>query len=219
MKIVKSKKAFTMLELVMVIVVIGILAALAIPRMKRDIRQEAGDNILSAIRYTQHLALMDDKTNPNDPKWQMTLWHFRIGSYSVGSKTKLFYTLSSNMDHDTNVDKSETAIDPTNGKYMYHLAGDSTTHSDESPNIFIGKKYGVNRATLSNGCNNGAKHIAFDNLGRPYNGIYGATNKFSKIIKKNCEIKFDFEDSDLSPLTIVILKETGYAYIKDQNAS
>ncbi len=220
----KKQKAFTMLELVMVIVVLGILAAVAIPRMKRDIRQEAGDNILSAIRYTQHLALMDDKTNPNDPNWQKTLWHFRIGSYSDGGKTKLFYTISSNMDHDHNVDKNEAAIDPANGKYMYHLAGagGSTIGNDESPNIFIGKNYGVNKVTLSNACtdaNPNRQHIAFDHLGRPYAGIYGATNDFATMIKQNCEMKFEFEDSDLSPLTIIILKETGYAYIKDQNAS
>jgi len=45
--------AFTMIELVLVIVVLGILAALAMPRLERDLRQEAKDNLLSAIRYTQ----------------------------------------------------------------------------------------------------------------------------------------------------------------------
>jgi len=60
----RNKSAFTMIELILVIVVLGILAALAMPRVDRDSRQEAADNILSAIRYTQHLALMDNKTNP-----------------------------------------------------------------------------------------------------------------------------------------------------------
>ena len=61
----KQSKAFTMIELVFVIVVIGILAALALPRIERDLRQEAADNILAAIRYTQHLALNDNKTDPS----------------------------------------------------------------------------------------------------------------------------------------------------------
>ena len=70
----KHKKAFTMIELVFVIVVLGILAALALPRMDRDLRQEAKDNLLSDICYTQHLALTDNKTNPADPNWQSKLW-------------------------------------------------------------------------------------------------------------------------------------------------
>ena len=57
----KNKKAFTMLELVFVIVVSGILAATFIPRFDRDNLQEAADQVISHIRYTQHLAMVDDK--------------------------------------------------------------------------------------------------------------------------------------------------------------
>ena len=89
----KHTKAFTMLELVFVIVVLGILAALALPRMDRDLRQEAKDNILSAIRYTQHLALMDDKTNPTDANWQNKLWKITFSSSTDNLAN--FYTVSS----------------------------------------------------------------------------------------------------------------------------
>lgn len=114
-----KKPAFTMLELVFVIVVLGILAALAMPRLDRDLRQEAKDNILSAIRYTQHLALMDDKTVPGTA-WQANLWNIAIGSSS--------YTISSG---------GTAALDPVNGQAM-----DGT-----SPNTQIGKKYSVNGAS------------------------------------------------------------------------
>jgi len=116
-----KRNAFTMLELVLVIVVMGILASMAIPRMERDTRQEVADNILSAIRYTQHLALMDDKTDPTDVKWQMLLWHIRFSHYTLTNGDKRwFYTISSNSDHNENVDKNETAIDPQNGLYLFH---------------------------------------------------------------------------------------------------
>ena len=62
----------------MVIVVLGILAALALPRMERDYRQEAGDNILSAIRFAQHNALMDNVTEPSDAQWQRKFWRFGV---------------------------------------------------------------------------------------------------------------------------------------------
>lgn len=119
-----KKPAFTMLELVFVIVVLGILAALAMPRLDRDLRQEAKDNILSAIRYTQHLALIDDKTVPGTA-WQANLWN--IAFQSDGSS----YTISSG---------GTNALDPIDGKAM-----DGT-----SPNTLIGKKYSADG--VSGGC-------------------------------------------------------------------
>lgn len=119
-----KKQAFTMIELVLVIVVLGILAALAMPRLDRDLRQEAKDNILSAIRYTQHLAMIDDKTVPGTA-WQANLW--KISFQADGSS----YTISSG---------GNVALDPIDGKAM-----DGT-----SPNTLIGKKYSVDG--VSGGC-------------------------------------------------------------------
>lgn len=208
-----KKNAFTMLELVMVLVVIGILAALAIPRMDRDLRQEAADNVLSAIRYTQHLALMDNKTNPSDPVWQKKLWHLRFASYG-GSIA--FYTISSNTDSNTNVDRNETAIDPANGKRMYHLAGDSSLdETDESPSIFIKEKYSVNSVILTGGCA-GGQLIAFDHLGRPHVGIYSATNDYRSYMSSDCTMTFGFEDDSINSFQIIIKQETGHAHIVGQ---
>mgnify|MGYP000333148423 CR=1 FL=1 len=142
--IAKERKAFTMLELVFVIVVIGILASLALPRIERDLRQEAADNILAAIRYTQHLALNDNKTDPNDANWQKKFWQIRFESDGNGG---LLYKVGSNEDNGTNIDKAEAAIDPVNGKYMF--ASNTTLQSDESPNVLLGKKYGVGTIFLS----------------------------------------------------------------------
>ena len=210
----RQTNAFTMLELVFVIVVLGILAALALPRMDRDLRQEAADNILSAIRYTQHLALNDDKTDPFDPNWQKELWQIRftVSSNNEGS----FYTISSDQNHLGGVDKNETAIDPINGKYMYNNSTSVDIDSDESPNIFIGRKYGINSLSLAGGCS--AQHLAFDHLGRVHNGIGSATNNYNKYMSSDCNMTFGFVDS-LSPLIITIEKETGYAYIIGQEDS
>jgi len=214
----KHRKAFTMIELVFVIVVLGIIASLALPRMDRDLRQEAADNILSAIRYTQHLALNDDKTNPSDPNWQKELWTIQFSPDGAG---RYFYTISSDTDKDGTVtdpavDPSEVAIDPINGKYMY--TSDSTIDANESPNIFLGKKYGINDVdftncqTIANGADT-SKHIAFDQLGRPHKGIFVvATNDYRTVMTGTCTIKFSFEDGS-DDLIISIAEETGYADI------
>lgn len=194
--------AFTMLELIFVIVVLGILSALAMPRLDRDLRQEAKDNLLSAIRYTQHLALIDDKTDPNDGNWQRKLWMIQFVQFGG----KLRYRIGADTNGGGAIDKVEAAIDPINGKYIYNNS--TSLQSDESPNIFLGKKYGIDSLSLSGGCT--SQHIAFDNLGRPFSGITTATNDYSKYMTSDCSMTFGFESSDISDLIITISKETGY---------
>lgn len=212
----KHKSAFTMIELVFVIVVLGILAALALPRMDRDLRQEAADNVLSAIRYTQHLALNDDKTDPFDPNWQQKLWMIR---FTGGSNA--YYTVSSDIGNSTNlgsVNKIECAIDPINGKYMFNSSGVfASIGSDESPNVFLGHKYGINSVSPSGSCS--SQQIAFDNFGRTFNGLKTtsngslATNDYAKYMSGDCKMTFGFSGDSPAPFSIIIKKETGYAYI------
>lgn len=178
----KQKPAFTILELVMVIVVLGILASLAMPRMDRDLRQEAADNIISAIRHTQHLALVDDKTNPFDTTWQSELWKITFSDSN--------YTISSG---------NNFSIDPINAK---PIDGKATG----SPESRIGKKYGVSGIT-SVGC---GLTIGFDNLGRPHNGV-SANNTYDNYMSSDCNLTIRFSQSDVDDLHIDISRETGVA--------
>jgi len=212
----KHKNAFTMVELLFVIVVIGILASLAMPRLDRDNKQEASDNILSAIRYTQHLALTDNKTDPSLINWQKSLWTIRFHTSDDNDIDALFYTVASDMSRNGSIAKTETAIDPVNGKYMYNLNADTTIGSDESPNIFIGKQYGVDSISFAGGCSDDQQHISFDQLGRPHNGISGAGNTYSTYMNSDCNLTFNFTNSIADAFSIIIEKETGYAYIDGQ---
>jgi prepilin-type N-terminal cleavage/methylation domain-containing protein len=217
-----NKKAFTMIELVLVIVVLGILAALAIPRLERDLRQEAADNILSAIRYTQHLALIDDKQKFDDARWERRYWRLYFGTCD----NKAFYAVGSddNMDGSTNarVDSTEAALDPANGKLMWAKDTSCTNSSleitDLSPNIFIGKRYGVKDIRVGGSC--GSKYIAFDHLGRPHQGA-GFSNATKPIhagyLSSQCTLTFSLEEGD--SFTINIEPETGYASIAGQEES
>lgn len=216
----KNRFAFTLLEMIFVVVIIGILSLIAISSHVRDLREESSLSVLNAIRYTQQLALQDSKVDPLNSKWQRKLWHIRFSRYNSGAQW--FYTVSSSRDMDANVDKNEAATDPTNGKLFYNLGGDENIDSDESPNIFLGKHFSINSVDFS-GCKgytgaskklNSSTHVAFDQLGRPHKGIYGVKNRYSSVMHKDCKIKFGFYDSSIDDFTIVIKKETGYAFIE-----
>ncbi|MBR2156638.1 MAG: prepilin-type cleavage/methylation domain-containing protein, partial [Campylobacter sp.] len=74
----KTFRAFTMIELVFIIVVVGILAAVAIPRVERNGLIEAADQLSSHIRYTQQLAMNDNKFNANDDNWHRKGWRIEF---------------------------------------------------------------------------------------------------------------------------------------------
>ena len=83
-----KSSAFTLLELVFVIVVIGILSAVIIPSTKTNPLREAATQLISHIRYTQHLAMVDDRYGSSN-EWYKGRWHiaFVDNKYSILSNT------------------------------------------------------------------------------------------------------------------------------------
>lgn len=198
-----------MLELVFVIVVLGILAALAIPRFDRDLKQEAADHILSAIRYTQHLALSDNKHNFVQSDWQKALWQIRFSQTS----NNWSYSVATNIDYNNNLDQDESAMDPSNGQLLH------SSSAEASPNVFLTRKYSISNIVFNDCAGNSestANHIAFDNLGRPHRGVtQGATNDYETYIS-NTDCQITFSSPSFSDFKIEIKRETGYAFIVGQ---
>lgn len=213
-----KRKAFTMIELVFAIVVIGILAALAMPRIDRDLVNEASTNILSDIRYTQHLALMDNMHEFNNPLWQRKYWRIVFSSCAAGE----YYMIGSDNDasgsNNAFFARNESAIDPTNGNEMFGNALLCNTNGGAgiSDRLFITHKYGVDTVTSGGGCTgNGGRYLGFDYLGRPHYGfgLSGQPNSAS-YMSQDCHFKFTMKDG--SDFNITITAETGYAFIVNQ---
>ncbi len=213
-----KRPAFTMIEIVMVIVVLGILAALALPRFERDIKQEAADSILSDIRYTQHLALMSSKHQFNQPTWQRAFW--KISFESCGGGSGFFSSIGTDMDNGGDISQSEAAMDPANGKVMFWTntascanGGNSTT----SDRIFLTKKFGIKGISGAGGCAE-IQHIGFDHLGRPHVSFSGSTAPtYGSYMNTACTFTFTLSDDDT--FSIRINPETGYAFIVGQEDS
>ena len=225
----KNKSAFTIIELVFVIVVLGILASLAMGRMDRDLKQEAATTILSHIRLAQELALRDNKhRSDNSASWQTAYWQFAMKrcdddvAYRVGSDR--------NMGGGVNgIGKDESAINPIDGKYIFSKDC-SSLDIDETSSVLLTKKFGITNSNVitTGGCDR--KQILFDYLGRPHskNTTYASSSNsnlkyFDDIMKKDCNFTFILQtdqdnDGNDDNFTITIEAQTGHAFIVGQEA-
>lgn len=179
------KKAFTLIELVFVFVVIGILAAFMIPSTRTNPAVDAAIQLESDIRYAQHLAMIDDKFDANNTKWFSNLW-------------KIEFTGTGNQ------------YEIANDNYI-GLAGPATTFASEPltqntmQNIDLNADFGV---TIANGC---GADISFDHLGRPIIGDLSGDATviavYGKLLTAPCDINLT---NGADTATIRIENETGY---------
>ena len=216
------KKAFTLLELVFVIVVIGILAALILPRTKTNPVQEAAVQVLSHIRYTQHLALVDDKYNSNDTQWYKARWQIVFGNNNKYANYKPAYTIFSDSGaYSGDPKESEIALNPQNPNQILTGGYNNTAALNYNNAGFkgmkqlnLGEKYGITNVSFNGGCNIGLR-ISFDYLGRPFTGDqHTMTGPYSaltpRLITSDCNIILT---DGTETATIQISPETGYAKI------
>ncbi|MCJ7766548.1 MAG: type II secretion system GspH family protein [Thiovulaceae bacterium] len=117
-----KKSAFTMIELIIVIVVAGILAAVMIPRLERDSLREAANQLVRHIQYTQHLAMVDDVYDAGDTSWYQNRWSINLCStaYAVeranGSATAVDTLTQRDIDGtDNDLANMGVSISPTTG--------------------------------------------------------------------------------------------------------
>ena len=106
------KRAFTLLELVFVIVVVGVLAAVIIPSTKTNPVREAAIQLVSHIRYTQHLAMVDDKFDATNNNWYKNRWqiHFTGNEYEIVSNNNTTFAADP-MNSDANLSGIDLGAD------------------------------------------------------------------------------------------------------------
>lgn len=232
------KKAFTMLELIMVIVIVGVLAAVIIPRTGSNKLAECAVQLISDIRYTQHLGMVDDKYDTGEPLWFRQRWQL---SFSTSSGTLSYMIFSDKPSFTGSYDGNpganntytsvEVAHNPLNANiYMIGAANTSFDNYNASrltTRLDIKKTYGIEAVKMTGGTSSTVKRILFDHLGRPYRGT-GASSathpiNFSvdfvatstiriKLCTKTCVGSNATANND-NELIIAIEPETGYAHI------
>lgn len=199
------KVAFTIIELVFVIVVIGILSAAVIPRMKRDNIYEMAEQVLSHIRYTQHMAMMDDVFDHTRLDWYKARWHIDF----INGPCGVFYRIGSDSDLSSGTgdfSSMESARDPLTKTLIYNNTIPCAKKDGWYDDVLLETKYNI--VSMTSTCD--TQRIVFDHIGRPYTGLGGLTSLSGKM---SSDCKYTFIDANNNSATMTITAETGYAYI------
>ena len=232
------KKAFTLVELIFVVVVIGILAFSLWPKKQPIQALAAARQIVAHIRYTQHLALNDDKfathtytdkdgnANSIAKDWYKRLWRITFSDITADKDCKIGgwrYAVYQNIAGDLS-DKGqpngtiEAARNPAQaGKVLSACyPGLSTNTSDE---LNLSQTYKIKNIDFSEFAEGGKiQGIIFDELGRAYprgewTTPYDNSSKFSQDNGSFGRIKLSAKDR--SKASILIFAETGYACVEN----
>lgn len=229
------KRAFTMLELIFVIVIVGILSFVAASSFQRNTLREAADQLVSHIRYAQHLAMMDDKFNSTEAQWFMRRWTIRFqqnlvyttlapnGAYNNVWAYTIFTDLPNFVGH--NPDLLGMAKNPENPSQYLSGGYDNTLHVEDAKtmkNLRLGEKFGVKDIVFGGGCRSNVLYIHFDYLGRPMNS-FPTTQPYElpaagwhKLLTTQCTITLcdDICTNAAANKSIIgIEPETGYTHI------
>ena len=189
------KKSFSLIELIIVIIVIGILAASMKFSLANSSLNQAVDQIINHIRYTQQLALRDDKYQafPLDSSakegnrskyWFKQWWQIR---FSNKNNEDCWYEVFTDLPtggnynfeglgykpNNSNNWSLTYAKNPLNGKYLIGKCDDSSNYptcleADKKLNLTV--SYGIKVIKYENFFvkNNYSPRLLFDSYGKPY---------------------------------------------------
>lgn len=225
------KKAFTLVELIFVVVVIGILAFSLWPKKQPIQALAAARQIVAHIRYTQHLALNDDKfathtdgTSSIAKDWYKRLWRITFSNLTADKDCKIGgwrYAVYQNIAGDLS-DKGqpngtiEAARNPAQaGKVLSACySGLSTNTSDE---LNLSQTYKIKNIDFSEFAEGGKiQGIIFDELGRAYpRGDFSQAYINDKKFKHNSYGRIKLSAKDRSKANILVFAETGYACVEN----
>ena len=196
-----KKLAFSVLEIVFVIIVIGILAINAIPHSDPNLLEHASEQVANHIRYTQHLAIIDDKFLATDQHWYKKRWQIRF----LSNSGTYYYDVFSDMNTEGNSNANEEAVDPLSKRHL----GSGHTFNTPTDAVDLTHRYGI--TGIGGTCVvNGTHKIGFDYMGRPYLGVSAGVYN-NPVPAGGCTITLNHPTEGTA--TITVAAETGYVSI------
>ncbi|TKX28570.1 prepilin-type N-terminal cleavage/methylation domain-containing protein [Campylobacter estrildidarum] len=227
-KLKLTSKAFTLIELVLVIFILGIIISITNINIKKDRLMLGAKQILSDIYYVRNLAMIQESFRNSDfavakKEWYKSRWQlYFIKSAATDYEQTYTIFLDKNGDGNANLGKTdinidrEIAIDILNPKKLMNSGQSGVIDKDDKKatkrfNVF--KTFDIEKVDFKGSCS-GSTRIVFDKLGRLYSPLKNSKSVYDKTLAKsgkNCIIRLTSKFKH--QVCIVIDPLSGYAYI------
>lgn len=222
------KKAFTLIEVIFIIVVVGILSTIAISRFNSKDLLRGAEMVARDIEYVKHLAVIDDNRVPNDMLQthnnNNNFWAITFIGIGGDPKMSIFKYTNPSVNYGTvqtavvdYLDKEKfLTLTVRNGKDDNIIDGSVIK---TSPRVWLKKTYSINKIDTSD-CNaedytgrHSINTLFFNEEGIPYiANSSGGTFWYFQKLKEICTLKIK-AGSDTK--CIDIYPETGYVKVKE----
>ncbi len=232
------KKAFTLLELIFVIIVIGILAAVVLPKLGTNSLMYATTVFIDTLRYTQHLAMVDDKYIPsqelspyNNPikkskdtkYWFKKWWTFYINgqdSSPFHPVLVVFSDIPSKEGETVGFNcypyYKEVASEGTgNKKFMGRAFNGPTDLKYVDKSLDLLTSYGIKKVLVDTPCSHNKTKLAFDELGRPHcvqNKRSTNATPYKNILDTRIKYTLCKDDECEENSSVCVAARSGYIY-------
>ena len=142
------KKAFSLLEMVLVVVLIGLLYVLFIPKKQINKLEEATNRISMYLSYARYQAFIDDKYS-NEDLWHKKRWtmkFFRCDKDEGG----IYFVIYSDTNMTGHPNQKESLKDSLTNRYIYST-NSCQEKNDNSKYVLLTKNYDIKTVDIS--CN------------------------------------------------------------------
>lgn len=191
------KKAHFLLEIILVIVLMGFLYSIFIPKAKNNKLEELTQRVSLYLSYLRYKAMIDDKYNENNSLWYKQRWTMKFFrcKQSVGG---VYFTIYSEENVTGHPNQKETLKDPLTNKYIYNN-NSCSDNNENSKYTLLSKYYDVESVQISCNSTDSLGQISFGSDGKIYSRISDAE---LYEITKPCTIRFISKNKEYKDIKI-----------------
>ncbi|MBL3519708.1 type II secretion system protein [Arcobacter lanthieri] len=200
------KKSFILIEFVIVIILLGIIYSVFIPKKNISKLDEVTNRILIYLNFTRFKALSNDIYS-EEQLWHKKRWTMKFFRCRESEGGGIYFSIYSEDNDTGHPNQRESLKDPLTNKYIY--SSNYCRTNNENSKFVLLKNYDIKDVNIS--CNNTTSlgQISFGEDGKIYSRLSNlVSGSYEYEIKNPCIIKFISNSNDFRE--IIIHQDTGF---------